>query len=132
MRRGFVRIRRRVEAWRSRAAAWYLTWGICYEFIRVTTHPRVFKRPLSARDSWRFLRSVLASPGAGLLLPTDRHAAVLGELIEGMPSLAGNLVHDATTVALMREHGIHRIYTRDSDFHRFSDIEAMNPLDIGR
>jgi len=26
---------------RRRKGAWYLTWGICYEFMRVLTHPRV-------------------------------------------------------------------------------------------
>lgn len=125
-----ARCRARLEEWRSRAGAWYLTWGICYEFLRVTTHPRVFTRPLSARDAWSFLQSVLAAPGASLLIPGDRHAAVLTELIDGMPVLSGNLVHDAPTVALMREHGIRRIYTRDSNFHRFADIEPLDPLSL--
>ncbi|MGI8765576.1 MAG: TA system VapC family ribonuclease toxin [Gemmatimonadaceae bacterium] len=122
--------RAQLEAWRSRAGVWYLTWGICYEFLRVATHPRVLQRPLSARDAWHFLQSVLASPGASLLVPTDRHAAVLTELLERVPGLAGNLVHDATTVTLMYEHGIRRIYTHDADFYRFPDIEPLDPLAV--
>ena len=121
--------RAKLEEWRARAGAWYLTWGICYEFLRVVTHPRVLERPLSARDAWTFLQGVLAAPGADLLVATERHGVVLSDLIERLPSLAGNLVHDATTVALMHEHGIRRIYTRDVDFHRFPDIEPINPLD---
>jgi len=31
----------------------------------------------------------------------------------------GNLVYDAYTAILMREHGVREIYTRDTDFHRF-------------
>jgi predicted nucleic acid-binding protein len=27
----------------------------------------------------------------------------------------------------MREHGIKRIYTRDTDFHRFSFLEPVDP-----
>ena len=127
-----VACRQQLEGWRTQAGAWYLTWGICYEFLRLTTHPRVFKHPLTAPEAWRFLQSVLASPGASLLLPTHRHAAVLSELIGEMPILAGNLVHDATTVALMREHGISRIYTHDADFHRFPAIEPIDPLAAGR
>lgn len=120
--------RAQLDEWRSRAGAWYLTWGICYEFLRVTTHPRVLPHPLSAPGAWGFIQSILASPSASLLLPTERHAAVLTELIQRAPALAGNLMHDAETVTLMQEHGIRRIYTRDADFHRFPEIEAIDPL----
>lgn len=34
-----------LERQRARADAWYTTWGILYEFVRVTTHPRVMPRP---------------------------------------------------------------------------------------
>ena len=36
--------------------------------------------------------------------------------------------HDAHTAILMREHGIKRIYTRDTDFHRFPFLESVHPL----
>ena len=42
--------------------------------------------------------------------------------------LAGNLLHDAHTAILMREHGIPQICTRDADFHRFSFLEVIDPL----
>jgi predicted nucleic acid-binding protein len=42
--------------------------------------------------------------------------------------LRGNLLHDAHTAILMREHGIRRIYTRDADFHRFRFLEVLDPL----
>lgn len=31
-----------VERCQSQSAPWYLTWGIVYEFLRVTTHPAIF------------------------------------------------------------------------------------------
>jgi uncharacterized protein len=64
-------------------------------------------------------------------VPTMRHAAVVTELIGLVPELHGNRMHDATAAALMREHGIRRIYTRDTDFHRFREIEPIDPLVIG-
>jgi uncharacterized protein len=88
------------------------------------------ERPLSAVDAWGFIQSVLASPGVSLLVPTMRHQAVVTELINLVPELRGNLMHDATTAVLMREHGIRRIYTRDTDFHRFPEIEPVDPLVI--
>jgi predicted nucleic acid-binding protein len=47
---------------------------------------------------------------------------------EEVPLLAGNLVHDAHTAILMREHGLKVIYTRDTGFHRFPWIEVRDPL----
>jgi predicted nucleic acid-binding protein len=53
---------------------------------------------------------------------------VLEEVIAEVPQLGGNLVHDAATAVLMKEHGIRRICTRDTDFHRFPFLEPVDPL----
>ena len=107
---------------------WYPTWGICYEFLRVTTHPRVMARPRTGPEAWAFLTAVLASPGLGLLRPTNRHTQVVGEILDELPDLRGNRMHDLHTAALMREHGIRTVYTRDTDFHRFPFLEPLDPL----
>jgi len=117
-----------LERQRGRADAWYTTWAILYEFLRVTTHPRVMRRPWSASAAWDFVAALLASPGLGVLVPTQRHAEVAGQVIAELPHLAGNLLHDAQTAILMREHGIRRVCTRDTDFHRFPFLEVVDPL----
>jgi toxin-antitoxin system PIN domain toxin len=117
-----------VEAWRRQAAAWYITWGILYEFMRVTTHPRVMRRPWPAAEAWGFVEAVLSAPGLDVLAPTDRHLQVAEEVLREVPHLGGNLVRDLQTAILMREHGIQRIYTRNTDFHRFSFVEPIDPL----
>jgi len=122
------RCRGLLERWRGRSGAWYLTWGICYEFLRVVTHRRVLRRPWTAVDAHRFLAAIQASPGLRMLVPTERHARVLGEIVTEIPQLAGNLMHDAGTAALMREHGVSRICTRDTDFHRFPFLQPIDPL----
>jgi uncharacterized protein len=113
---------------RSRPDAWYTTWPILYEFLRVTTHPRVMRTPWSLSLAWQFVAALLASPGLGVLLPTQRHAEVAGQLISELPHLAGNLMHDAHTAILMREHGISQICTRDTDFNRFPFLSVVDPL----
>ena len=123
-----ARCRDWLEAHRGRADAWYTTWAILYEFLRVTTHPRVMRQPWSALAAWGFVKALLASPGLGLLTPTQRHAEVAEQVITDLPHLAGNLLHDAHTAILMREHGIRRIATRDTDFHRFPFLETLDPL----
>jgi toxin-antitoxin system PIN domain toxin len=117
-----------LERQRARPDAWYTTWAILYEFLRVTTHPRVMRRPWSAPAAWRFVAALLAAPGLAVLVPTPRHADVAEAVIAELPHLAGNLLHDAHTAILMREHGIGRICTRDTDFHRFPFLEVVDPL----
>jgi toxin-antitoxin system PIN domain toxin len=117
-----------LERQRGRPDAWYTTWPILYEFLRVTTHPRVMRQPWSASGAWAFVTALLGSPGLGVLVATERHAAVAERVITELPWLAGNLIHDANTAILMREHGIRRICTRDMDFHRFPFLEVLDPL----
>lgn len=123
-----ARCRSLLERWRRQAGAWYLTWGICYEFLRVVTHPKVMRRPWSGAAAAEFLAALRQAPGLGMLAPTDRHAGVLAEVMTEVPLVTGNLWHDAETAVLMREHGIRRICTRDTDFVRFPFVEIVDPL----
>jgi len=65
-----------------------------------------------------------------MLVATSRHANVAAQVIVEMPDLAANLMHDAHTAILMREHGVRRICTRDTDFHRFAFLEVVDPVRI--
>lgn len=117
-----------LEVQRRKPEAWYSTWPIVYEFLRVTTHPRVMHNPWSAMQAWSFIKSAFAAPGFSVLSPQSRQADVLEQLLAEMPELAGNIMHDAHTVSLMREHGVRRIVTRDTAFHRFKNIEVFDPV----
>jgi uncharacterized protein len=117
-----------LEHQRTRADAWYTTWAILYEFLRVTTHPRVMRSPWGVRAAWEFIAALLASPGLGVLVATQRHFDVASQVIAELPHMTGNLLHDAHTAILMREHGIRRVCTRDTDFHRFPFLEIIDPI----
>lgn len=119
-----------LERQRRRSDAWYTSWPILYEFLRVTTHPRVLPRPWTATAAWTFVTALLASPGLGLLSPTERHAEVAGDVIAEYPYLAGNLFHDTHTAILLREHGVRLICTRDADFSRFDFLEVVDPVAV--
>ncbi|MBI4861183.1 MAG: PIN domain-containing protein [Candidatus Riflebacteria bacterium] len=124
-----IRCRERVEEWRRSETPWYLTWSIVYELARITTHPRIFARPWAAPQAWGFIGALLAAPSLRMLLATERHAAVVDAVTQQFGGLSGNLFHDLHIAALMREHGIRRIVTRDSDFHRFPFLDPVDPLD---
>src|SRR5215475_233797 len=122
--------RKWLDRQRRRPDAWYATWPILYEFLRVTTHPRVMRRPWSLKQAWNFVSALLESPGLGMLVPTQRHSEVAAHVFAEIPHLAGNLLHDSHTAILMREHGIRRICTRDADFHRFPFLEVTDPASL--
>lgn len=109
------------------ASPTYLTWNIWYEFLRVSTHPRVFETPWSSSDAYKFLRVILDS-GFSVLEHTERHATLLNETLSELSDIKGNLVHDLHTAVLMREHGISQICTRDTDFQRFPFLTILDPL----
>jgi uncharacterized protein len=117
-----------LEQQRGRADAWYTSWSILYEFLRVTTHPRVMRQPWNIVEAWNFVQALLVSPGLDILVPTQQHPLVAEQVIGEIPHLAGNLLHGAHTAILMREHGIRQICTRDADFHRFPFLEVIDPL----
>lgn len=117
-----------LDAWRKESAAWYTTWSVQYEFLRVVTHARAMRRPWSLQRAWRFLESLHATPGFSVLTATDRHPDVASRTFTEVAGLQGNALHDAHIAILMREHGIRTIYTRDTSFHRFPFIEVVDPL----
>lgn len=123
------RCRELLNEWRSASLPWFATWPIFYEFLRVATHVKVWEKPWSLDQGWRFIEAILDSPGFDLLVQTERHSAIVKASLNELPNLHGNIVHDFHTAVLMREHGIRRIYTRDNNFRRFPFVETVDPLD---
>jgi hypothetical protein len=117
-----------LSGWRGQSGAWYATWPIIYEFLRVVSHPRLSPQPWQVSQAWGFVQALLESRGFDLLTETDRHPAVVAEVLGELPALSGRVLHDAHIAILMREHGIRRIYTRDRDFRLFPFIEVIDPL----
>lgn len=116
-----------LERWRKRTETWCLTWGICFEFLRVVTHRRAFPSPLRASEAWTLLDALLQSPGLKMLVPGARYPDIVQDILREGPTLTGNDMHDAAIAALMREHGLKTIYTRDVGFHRFRFLDVIDP-----
>ncbi len=110
---------------RSNPEPWHLTWGIIYEFLRIMTHPQVLRRPWTLAGAWDFIMALNASPSLRILVETDRHPKVVAEILKIIPHRGGNIVFDAHAAALMKEHGVRRICSKDGDFRLFSFIEIV-------
>jgi toxin-antitoxin system PIN domain toxin len=107
---------------------WCTTWPILYEFLRVSTHSRVFPKPLKARQALDFVANLLSREEVTLLTATARHMNILESVVSNLGHPAGNLFHDIHTAALMREHGVPEIITADTDFLQFRFLKVTNPL----
>lgn len=102
------------------------TWVVLLAFVRLATHPAVFERPLEADEALDLLDGWLERKCVTVIAPTDRHAAVLRELLQPLGT-AGNLTTDAHLAALAVEHGA-TLCSCDADFSRFSGLRWEDPL----
>ena len=103
-----------------------LCWTVLNAFVRIGTNPRVYEHPLSLEQATARVQSWLDQPCVRLVVPTERHWAVMRKLL--MASQAtGNLVTDAHLAALAIEHGCELVST-DADFSRFKGLKWRNPL----
>jgi hypothetical protein len=100
-------------------------WLVVLAFVRLSTHPAVFPRPLTPAESIALVEDWLAQPGASVVEPTGGHVAVLGRLLSGAGT-AGNLVNDAHLAALALEHSA-EIVSFDADFSRFVGVRWQPP-----
>jgi hypothetical protein len=103
-----------------------LPWASLLAFLRLVTNPRIYAAPSSLSGAWAQVENWLGCPNVWIPGPTDRHASILGRMLEGAGG-AGNLVPDADLAALAIEHGL-VLCSTDRDFARFPGLRWENPL----
>ena len=102
-------------------------WVVLLAFLRLTTNPRVFERPLDAREALDIVDGWLAAGPATVVHPTALHATHVRALLEPLGT-AGNITTDAHLAALAIEHQ-GELCSCDGDFARFPGLRWRNPLD---
>lgn len=115
-----------VEATLSGTETVALTWVAMLAFVRLSTRPAVFADPLSIDVALDIVDGWLAQPAVTVVHPTDRHSAVLRDLL-GPLGTGGNLTTDAHLAALAIEHGA-ELCSCDADFSRFTGLRWTDPL----
>lgn len=104
----------------------YVFWPVAMGFLRLATNPALTDEPLSPSEALASLsdlteRDHVRTPGeASGFLSVFRETASAGT--------RGKDVTDAHIAALMRQHGVGTIYTRDRDFRRFDGIRVEDPF----
>lgn len=121
----------------ERAADWLTTslrgdrrvaipWATIGAFLRISTHPRIYDRPLTGPEAAGFVRSWLDADPVWIPSTSERTFRHYDSLCEDQ-QVTGNLVPDAMLAATALEYGL-TIVTADTDFGRFPDISTKNPL----
>lgn len=104
-----------------------LPWQTVLAFIRISTHPREFQRPMRVAEATAIVDEWLACPRVMIVGPADGHwIALKRQLIEGQAT--GPLVTDAALAALALEQGA-TLCTTDRDFARFRGLKLLDPLE---
>jgi toxin-antitoxin system PIN domain toxin len=112
---------------------WCLSWINVYEFLRVTTHRRVFPKPLNFEKAFRQIQILISHPACEILQETSRHVKILSEIARIARPVTGNFVHDCHIAAMLFEHDVHAIVTYDTHFRRFgAPLEVWSPQDAMR
>jgi toxin-antitoxin system PIN domain toxin len=103
-----------------------IPWIVVLGFLRLTTNPRVFPKPIRSEQALAIVDDWFARPAVVPLSPTERHWAVLRDLLSDAGT-AGNLTTDAHLAALAIENGA-ELCSTDADFGRFKTLRRRNPL----
>lgn len=105
----------------------YLFWPTLMGYLRIVTHPSILPRPLTPGEAIANVAALLERPHVRASSEADGFWKMYCAIAGG--DTRGNDVSDTHLVALMRQHGVSTIYTRDRDFRRYEGIEARNPFD---
>lgn len=104
----------------------YLFWPALMGYLRIVTHPGILPRPLAPAAAMGNVQQLIdlphvRAPGEGEGF-WRHYRSTAGD------HPRGNHVPDAHLAALMREHEVPVIYTRDRDFRRFENVEVRDPV----
>jgi len=103
-----------------------LAWPTVMGYLRIATHPSIFSWPLSPLEALANIRSLLSLPQTRALGEQEGFLGIY-ESVAGTPA-RGNQVPDAHLAAILLQHGVTTLYTRDADFRRFEFLELRKPF----
>jgi uncharacterized protein len=104
----------------------YLFWPTIMGYLRIITHPAILPTPLSFADAMANISALLRRPHVRTASEAQDFWTLF--LATARVHARGNAVPDAHLAALMRQHGVTTIYTRDRDFRTYEGIEVQDPV----
>jgi len=105
----------------------HLFWPTVMAYLRLSTHPSVFERPLPPEEATANIERLLRLPHVQSPGEQERFWDAYRGVADDADA-RGNLVSDAHLVALMVQNGVGTIWTHDRDYRRFKGIEVRDPF----
>lgn len=104
----------------------YLFWPTIMGFLRISTHPAIFPYPHTPEQATSAITGLLRRPNVRAPAEQDEFWAIYRATADDQTR--GNHVPDAHLAALMRQHGVSIIYTRDRDLRRYETLDTRDPF----
>jgi len=104
-----------------------LAWPVLMSYLRIATHPRIFDSPLSPDEAVGNVMALLGLPHVRTVAEQDGFLEAYRHVTANMV-VRGNLVPDAQLAAILFQHGVRTLYTRDRDFRKFECFEVRDPF----
>lgn len=104
----------------------YLFWPVIMGFLCLSTHPAFSDEALTPSEAMGFIRDLVER--SHVRTPGEEDGFLDLYRATASAGTRGKDVTDAHIAALMRQHGVQVIYTRDRDFRRFDGIRVIDPL----
>ncbi len=104
-----------------------LAWPTPMSYLRVATHPRIFGAPLAPDEALDNVATLVA-------LPDVRAVSELDGVLDAYKHVAdetavrGNLVPDAHVTAILFQHGVRTLDSKDRDFRKFPSLDVRDPF----
>jgi uncharacterized protein len=105
----------------------HLAWPALMAYVRIVTHPSIFAEPLTLTEALDNVGQLLSLAHVTVLTEQAGFLATYREVVAER-GIRGNLVPDAHLAAILRQHGVARLYSCDRDFRRFSFLDVVDPL----
>ncbi len=104
-----------------------LPWPVVMGYLRIATHSAILARPLSPEEATTNVSSLLDLSHCRAIGEEPGFWEVYRHVAGEVPA-RGNFVPDAHVAALLLQHGVRRIYTRDRDYRRFPFLDVLDPF----
>jgi uncharacterized protein len=108
----------------------YLFWPTIMGFLRIATHPAIFADPYTTKQATAAITTLIERANVRTPGENDGLWEIYKSTADGQTR--GNHVPDAHLAALMRQHGVSIVYTRDRDLRRYDGIDTRDPFTVER
>lgn len=105
-----------------------LCWETLYGFMRITTHPGIFKEPLDPEQALENVRFLVSLPQVTCLSADEKSWSIFEKMRTSF-KLRGNIIPDVIVASILEAHGVKKIYTNDRDFWKFPYLKPVNPFE---